>query len=221
MTSIYGPRTSPYGKNEALEQLAKGLADGSVPANLKTAKQAIALVEEDGRITTEESQALDKVWDAALKAKPGVSGTTEYGRDLLLNFSKIARNRLFATQANMSSSPAGRMMSMWSWGMIDVRPSSVDIDRSPLTGKTAPTPGEEAIKTTLNDKAGKWDLIRLVEANYPAAISDPGNTYRAPALQADVEQAYQTLRADISAGKVDEKDPLSPMKKFLAANYGQ
>lgn len=221
MNTIYGPRTSPFGKNEALDALARGLKEGSVPANLETAQQAIALVEKDGRITTEEAQTLDQVWNAALATKAGVKGTTDYGRDLLLNFVQIAKARLFATQANQASSPAGMMMRMWTWGLIDTTPSYVAIDRSPLTGKKDATPGEAATRKTLDDKAGKWDLIRLVEANFPTAIADPGHSYKAPALQADVEAAYQALRADITAGKVDEKDPLSPMKKFLAAHYGQ
>lgn len=218
MSTIYGPKSSPFGKNEALEQLATQLEKGEVPANLATAKEAIAIVESDGRVTTEESQALDRVWKAALEAKPGVNGASLFGRDLLLNFAHGARTRLFATQANRSVDPMSQLISMWSWGMIPAKPSYVSTTQNPLGGTKASV-SASAFEKTLDDHAGKWKLIRFVEKNFPSAIADPGHSHQAPKLHADVEAAYQSMRKDVLAGRVDEHDPLAPMKAFLAENY--
>lgn len=214
----YGPSRSPYGPNQALDQLAKRIKDGDAPINAETAQQVIDIVQEDGRVTVEEDASLKGLWETALDRKDAPD-TTAWGRELLLEFVDEARGRLFAHQANRSVSPMNMWVNMVSWGMLDTKPSYIDIDKSPRTGDTTDTIAVEARKETIEEFAGFWKIVRLIEAEHPTALEDPGNTHQRPTLQPDVEARYQELKKDLMAGTVDENDPLAPMRSYLDANY--
>lgn len=221
MPSSYGPSSSIYGPNRALDAYARRLEQGDVKVTRASAEEVMALVGEDGKVTVEEASTLEKVWETALDAKDPAEGHTRFGRELLMSYASAARNRLFAYQVNSTYTPASAWMSMMSFGFWSApKPSYVGIDQSARPGEGRATPvDEEARERAIDRLAGPAAFQRLLD-EYPAAVADVGSTYRAPTPEADVLAKYDELVAQMRAGAVDEDDPLGELRQYLEANYG-
>lgn len=225
--TTYGPTSSPYGRNAALDRLVADIKHGTRKLDAATAEEAIKLVEKGdnsaGKITAEEAASLNDLFEVALK-----SGTaaTPWGKELALNYAQLAQGRLFASQVNSQyTGTATWLNAMGSlWGAFNPamafgssKPSYVDVDKVLSQGSMRDTtPAAQAAREkTIEEMAGRGKLLDLLK-KYPSTITDAGHTYKAPTLRPDVEARYQALVEDLSKGVVkNEKDPMAPIRQWL------
>lgn len=217
----YGPSRSPFGQNQALNAYARQIKDGDVAVTKASAEKVMELVGDDGRITVEEAETLDDLWDHALHTRSDpAGGHTPYGRELMLNYTSEAKGRLFAHQVNSSSGMSSLWARTMSFGFFDApKPSYVGVDQSPSRHHRTTTPVDvEARQKTNEGLAGPEVFARLLK-EHPAAIAEPGSTGRRALPQPEVLEKYESLRAEIDAGQVDEHDPLGELRALLQASY--
>ncbi len=211
---------SAFGPNKVLDQLATELRSGARPLDRAAAEAVMTSVGADRRITVEEKATLGALRERA--SGPAREKDTEVGRTLLDEFAGRASGRLVAHQINTSVEPAFRAGDQWlravSFGLWRMPlPTYVGVDQRPGRAfeKSRPV-ADEALDGMVRRLAGRGQLEALLR-EFPGAAASPGHVLVGPTPKPDVEAKYQSLVADLRAGRTAENDVLADLRAYLKA----